>query len=148
MSRKGIPDVVSSDNFKAFQSIEVKRFITQHQIIQKVILLTLAWRGGFYERLIRNIKTSLKKVQSFLSYEELETLLCDVEAKINSRPLIYVSEDDLSESLTPCHLLYGQNVFQKTLQNIPKDLKSLPCRVKYLQILINSYWKVFIALFK
>ena len=105
--------------------------------------------GGFYERLVRPVKTSLKKVlgKPFLSYEELETLLCDVEAVINSRPLVYVSEEDLNELLTPYHLIYGQNIFQKTLQNIPKDLKTLPRRVKYLQILINSYWNWFESLY-
>ena len=84
--------------------------------------------------------TPLKKVlgKSFLCYEELETFLCDVEAVTNSRPLVYVSEEDLNESLTPYHLIYGRNIFQKILQNIPKDLKNLPRRVKYLLILINS----------
>ena len=37
MSRRGIPDVVVSDKFKNFQSTEVKRFMLQHQIIQKFI---------------------------------------------------------------------------------------------------------------
>ena len=76
--------------------------------------------------------------KSFLSYKELETLLCDVEAVINSRPLVYVSEEDLNESLTPYHLIYGRNIFQKRFQNIPKDLKSLSRRVKYLQTLIRQ----------
>ena len=62
---------------------------------------------------------------------------------INSRPLVYGSEDVLHESLTPYHLIYGQNIFQKTLQNTPKDLKSLPRRVKYLQTSMNSYWNRF-----
>ena len=50
----------------------------------------------------------MKKVlgKSFLSYEELKTLLCDVETVINSRPLVCVSKEDLNESLTPYHLIY------------------------------------------
>ena len=84
MSRRGIPDVVVNDKFKNFQSAEAKRFMLQHQIIQKFISPASSWR--FYERLIRSEKTSWKKVleKSFLSYDELETLLCDVEAAINS----------------------------------------------------------------
>ena len=36
--------------------------------------------------------------------------MCQVEAVINSRPLTYISSDDLTESLTPFHLLFGRNV--------------------------------------
>ena len=84
MSRRGIPDVVVNDKFKNVQSAEVKRFMLQHQIIQKFI--SPASSLQFYERLVRSEKTSWKKVfeKSFLSYDELETLLCDVEAVINS----------------------------------------------------------------
>ena len=50
-------------------------------------------------------KTSLKKVlgKSFVTYEELGNLFCDTEAVINSQSFIYVSEDDLVQSLTPYH---------------------------------------------
>ena len=87
MSRRGIPDVVVSNKLKTFQSVEVKRFMLQHQIIQKFIsLASLGVEGRYYERLVRSEKTSWKKVfeKSFLFYDELETLLCDVEAVVNS----------------------------------------------------------------
>ena len=83
----------------------------------------------------------LKKVlrKSFLSNEVLETLLCNVESVINSRPLVYTSEKDWNESFMLYHLIYGTNIFQKTLGTIPKNLKGLPRWVKYFQIKINSY---------
>ena len=50
-----------------------------------------------YECLIKSLKLSLRKNldEDLLSYEKLETLLNQVEFFINSRPLIYISEDDL-----------------------------------------------------
>ena len=52
--------------------------------------------GGFYERLVREIKLSLKKTirKSLLNYEELETVVVEVEGILNSRPLIYVGEEN------------------------------------------------------
>jgi hypothetical protein len=54
-----------------------------------------AWWGGWWERLIRLLKQLLCKTlgKASLTYEELETVLCDCESIINSRPLTYVSED-------------------------------------------------------
>ncbi|KAL4008074.1 hypothetical protein ACER0C_001926 [Sarotherodon galilaeus] len=64
--------------------------------------------GGVWERQIRSIRKVLSSVveQQVLDEEGLHTLLCEVEAIINSRPISRVSTDpnDL-EALTPNHLL-------------------------------------------
>ena len=59
--------------------------------------------GRIYERLVRSVKTQLQKFigKSLVTYEEVQTVLCDVESVINSRPLAYMSEDDIEEALTP-----------------------------------------------
>ena len=49
MSRIDIPGVVVSNDFKTFQSTEVKRFMLQDQIILKSILPASPWNGGFYK---------------------------------------------------------------------------------------------------
>jgi hypothetical protein len=56
---------------------------------------TAAWWGVWWERLIRLLKQLLKKTprRASLTNEELETVLCDCAAFINSRPLTYVSEN-------------------------------------------------------
>ena len=56
---------------------------------------TVAWWGGCWESLIRLLKQFLRKTlgKASLTYEELETVLCDCESVINSMPLTYVSED-------------------------------------------------------
>ncbi len=63
------------------------------------------WWGGFFERLIKSTKRCLRKIvgQGKLYYDELRTVLVEMEAVINSRPLTYLSAEDLDEPLTPSH---------------------------------------------
>ena len=56
-------------------------------------------------------KESLKKTVGLKSLErtELETLLTEVEACLNSRPLTFVRDDiDNGHPLTPSHFLLGR----------------------------------------
>ena len=65
------------------------------------------WWGGFYERMVRSIKNTLKKVVgvSSLDYKQLNTVLVEIENVINSRPLTYMKDENLDESLTPYYLI-------------------------------------------
>ena len=45
-----------------------------------------------------------------LTFEELSTIVIEVEGVINSRPLTYLSPDDFDQPLTPAHLLCGQRL--------------------------------------
>ena len=56
---------------------------------------------------MKSVKLQLRKIlgKSLLFYEEMETVLDEVESILNSRPLFYLSEDDLHETLTPFHLV-------------------------------------------
>lgn len=64
--------------------------------------------GGIWERLIRLVKKTLLAVtrQQLLDDDSLATVMCEVEAILNSRPLTTVSgEPNDLEALTPNHLL-------------------------------------------
>ena len=65
-----------------------------------------------FECMIKSAKRCLKKSvgRASLTYDELSTLVTEIEAVLNSRPLTYVSTDDLEEPLTPSHLLLGYRV--------------------------------------
>lgn len=78
-------------------------------IKQQFILPASPWWGGFYER---SVKTSLKNILglSYLTYEELETALIEIESSINTRPLTYVNEDDTETVITPNHLIFGADI--------------------------------------
>ena len=67
------------------------------------------WWGGWWERLVRTVKSSLKKTLHYLQVEkiELETIVTEIESIINSRPLTYVSDDPSEQGpLTPAHFLF------------------------------------------
>ena len=55
---------------------------------------------------------SLKKAIgcSSLTYDELATLITEIEAVLNSQPLTFVSADNREEPLTPSHLLCGYRI--------------------------------------
>jgi len=83
------------------------------------------------------VKSQLRKIlgRASLNYEELETVLCDVEEVINSRLLTYVSED--SEDLIP--LTVSMFLIDLKTSGVPDidqmDCKSLNRRIQYRQLL-------------
>ncbi|UYV66611.1 hypothetical protein LAZ67_4002308 [Cordylochernes scorpioides] len=98
--------------------------------------------GGLWEANIKCLKGHLSKVikSSLLNSEEFITLLCQVEACLNSRPLVELSPDpnDL-RALTPGHFLIGSPLIEDPgLQNYVRvDLRS---RWNLVQSLRNSFW--------
>ncbi|XP_062703569.1 uncharacterized protein LOC134286024 [Aedes albopictus] len=100
--------------------------------------------GGLWEAAVRSSKYHLLRVlgEATVSPEDFSTLLTQVEACLNSRPLTPLSDDpnDL-EPLTPAHFLIGSS-----LQSIPEpDLGELPInRLDALQLTqrrLQDFWK-------
>jgi len=63
-----------------------------------------------WERLIGLTKMALKKVlgRAFVTPTVLQTLIVEIEAVLNNRPLTYVLSDlNDPEPLTPSHMLCG-----------------------------------------
>lgn len=97
--------------FRAVQDEEVQCYFTSHQIRWKYIVERVAWWGGFWELLARTMKVSLQKVlgRSSLNFKELATVLREVEAVINSRPLTFLYHNTHEpETLPPAHFLVGR----------------------------------------
>ena len=73
-----------------------------------------------FEKAIQTGKRTLKKVigRSCFSFEELNTLLVEVEGIVNARPLTYLYDDldGINFALTPSHLINGHR-----LQNTPNS---------------------------
>ncbi len=70
-------------------------------------------RGGLWEAAVKSAKFHLRRVvsNSVLTYEQFSTLLAQIEAIMNSRPLYPASSDpgDLT-ALTPGHFLIGDSL--------------------------------------
>ena len=56
---------------------------------------TRPWMGGFYERLVGLTKRALRKTvgKRCLTEKQLITVLTEVEAVVNSQPLVYVDNN-------------------------------------------------------
>lgn len=127
LSRRGFCNTIYSDNARTFKraqkelkvlwnslsSNELQEFFAEKWITWKFIVEKAAWWGGMWERLVRSVKTCLRKVigKSSLSYEEIETILTEVEAVINSRSITFThTSSDEPVPLTPSHFLIGQHL--------------------------------------
>ena len=92
---------------------EVRRYLTGLLIEVFTIPAGAPWQGGFYERLIGIVKSALKKAigRTKLTFEELRTLVAEVRAVVNDRPLTKVSIDvNEKDALTPSHLMHGRRL--------------------------------------
>ena len=106
---------------KLFQSDALKGALERQNVTWEFIPKRAPWCGGFWERMIGLTKQAVKKTlgRAFISCEQLETIVVEVEAMLNDRPLTYVSSDLADpEPLTPSSLLYGRRT-----QMIPHDLE-------------------------
>ena len=67
----------------------------------------------------RCVKRCLKKTirNAKLTYEELLTVVVDIECVLNSRPLTFVQSEDMEEPLTLSHLMLGRRIL-----SIPDDI--------------------------
>ncbi len=106
------------------------------------------WWGGYYERMVQLVKRSLRKIlgNARLTFEELTTVLTEVEGSLNSRPLTYVySELSDGEPLTPSHLVIGRRIATlpdpEELSESEDDCKAVARRQRYLSQLLQHFWK-------
>lgn len=69
--------------------------------------------GGIWESTVKSFKTHLKKVigETTMTYEDLYTLLVQIEGTLNSRPLTSQSDDPNDFApLTSAHFLIGREI--------------------------------------
>ena len=110
INRRGAPSLIISDNGSSFINSDVKSFVASRNIKWRTNIEAAPWQGGFFERMVRSVKRCLKKIlfNSRLTYEEIITVLSNVETIVNNRPITYTYDELTQTPLTPNHLLYGR----------------------------------------
>ncbi|XP_011696370.1 PREDICTED: uncharacterized protein LOC105455031 [Wasmannia auropunctata] len=99
--------------------------------------------GGIWEAAVKSTKHHLRRVigDTTLTYEELSTFLAQVEACLNSRPLLALSDDpeDLA-ALTPGHFLVGAALNAIPEPTLAKEPTSRLSRWQLLQKMRDHFW--------
>ena len=106
----------------------VHGFCTSKKIVWKFILEQVPHLGGLLEAAVKSFKSHLKKVlgEVKLNFEEFSTVLTQVEACLNSRPITPLPEaSDIIEVLTPSHFLIGRPLAALPEENEDQEVRSL-----------------------
>lgn len=151
VSRRGLPKVFYSDNAQTFVGVshELQHMYGPLAPNWKFIVPRAPWWGGWWERLIRSVKVSLRKTVGgkCLTRSELETTLHEIEACINSRPLTYINEELAnSPTLSPSHFLIGRTtgVQVEGVKDVcvPISVRDLCVREQLRQQQFETFWKL------
>jgi len=123
------------------------------RISQEIAKEGISWRfnppaaphfGGLWEAAVKSTKYHLRRVigETTLTFEEMSTLLAQIEACLNSRPLQALSDDpdDLS-ALTPGHLLIGAPLLAVPEPSLLKEASNTLSRWQLLQQMRDHFWQ-------
>ena len=162
ISRRGKPSLIWSDHGTNFvganrelqelveflelqkTNANVSQFCSSQKIAWKFIPEHAPHFGGLWEAAVKSLKKHLRRVTTNvkLTFEEFSTLLAQIEACLNSRPLVPLpNDDDGVEALTPGHFLIG-----RPLESLPDPVESyrsitLLRRWHLCQAIIRHFWK-------
>lgn len=139
-ARRSAPLHIFSDNATNFTSADkelqslLDSQLCQEQLSSTAISMGITWHfqpprsphhGGLWESAVKSLKHHLLRTigDRCFTYEDLYTILTQVESILNSRPLTTLSDDPSEPScLTPGHFLVGKPlnaVPSPSLQEIP-----------------------------
>lgn len=162
ISRRGIPQKIYCDNATNFvgahnKLVAIKNSLFHQDVVHELKTYSVQKGfefcfippraphfGGLWEAAVKSAKTLLVKNIGvpYLTFEELQTLVAEVEAILNSRPIAPMSDDpNDGEALTPGHLIIGSPLValpEETLNLTKPGSLSHFQRISYLK---NQFWK-------
>lgn len=100
--------------------------------------------GGLWEAGIKSVKHHLRRVigDTKLTYEELSTLLAQIEACLNSRPLSRLNnESDGFDALTPGHFLIGEPLLSVPDYDFKESSINSLRRWQLTQRMMQNFWR-------
>ena len=126
---------------------------TQQAISEFCSLQSIEWKfipersphfGGLWESAVKSMKTHFRRIvgDTKLTFEELTTILAQIEACLNSCPLAPLPDsDDVLQALTPGHFLTGAPL--EALPDSTSSYQPLPLlrRWHLCQALVRDFWR-------
>jgi hypothetical protein len=157
IARRGQPEEIRSDNGGNFvkgakelrkaindwNQSQIHDFLLQRQVKWTFNPPTGSHHGGVWERCIRTTRKVINAImkEQVLDDEGINTLMCEVEAIVNGRPITKLSDDPRDmEPLTPNHLLLlraGPTLPPATLSR--QDMYGR--RWRQVQYLADVFWR-------
>ncbi|XP_026686425.1 uncharacterized protein LOC103518980 isoform X2 [Diaphorina citri] len=150
-ARRGLPLEIFSDNGTNFVGAnnELKN------LGSSTAMIGIKWHfipansphfGGLWEANIKSFKRHFKASigNQTLTYEELLTISTQIEACLNSRPLVPMCPDDPDnlDALTPAHFLVGGQLLAVPENLLPADLNiNRLTRWKLVEKIHQTFWK-------
>ncbi|XP_052739599.1 uncharacterized protein LOC128198522 [Bicyclus anynana] len=157
IASRGLPKVITSDNavqFKLISEILTQPYCIENKIQWRFIPALTPWFGGFYERLVGIVKHCLKRSlqKHLLKDNEFNTIVREIEAVVNTRPLTCV-DSEIEHILKPSDFLTSGNCISieatETDSSIPgtsrkQDLiqcwkRALKIREEFKEMFSNRY---------
>ncbi|KHJ96484.1 integrase core domain protein [Oesophagostomum dentatum] len=139
IAKRGAPNLVISDNAPTFKlgsevlqnelpkqerNPNLDSIRIRENIKWKFITPFSPWQGGFYERLVGSVKNALKKAtgKAILTLRNFETVLAEVEAVLNTRPLTPHSSTFRNKGVHNTLVSFNQRESQRILEHMAQRL--------------------------
>ncbi|KAL0841422.1 hypothetical protein ABMA28_015106 [Loxostege sticticalis] len=142
IARRGNVEIMYSDNgtnfrgaYNVFNGLNWSEIETKaNKLLWRFSPPSAPWWGGFWERMVRTVKEILRRVlgRAALNFNELVTVLCEVESIINSRPLTATDSMDLKVLTPASFLLYCRHDDSRQIDIETIDGRILTSRWRYL----------------
>ena len=157
ISRRGLPSQLHSDNGSNFGGAKndlnlLYKILRENQSSLSTYLLSqrIQWScipdhfGGLWEGAVKAAKFYLKRIAGPIKFSisELNTVMCQIKAILNSRPLCSINchASDGIQSLTPAHFLIGRPITAYPETTIDTT-HTLLRRWTMCQAIIHHFWE-------
>ncbi|XP_029171148.1 uncharacterized protein LOC114940595 [Nylanderia fulva] len=159
VSRRGLPQSMYSDNGTTFHGANRElseahaKAIRDPSFRNRLASDGTAWQflppaaphfGGLWEAGVKSVKYHIKRCIGLhtLTFEEMTTFLCRIEACLNSRPIAPVSDNpDDYHALTPGHFLIGTSLLAPAEPSVLEFNENRLSRWQMIQRLTEEFWR-------
>ncbi|XP_043604779.1 uncharacterized protein LOC122577510 [Bombus pyrosoma] len=135
-----LQELLKSDDYNE----KVTTFLANKQIEWRFIPLHSPHFGGLWEAAVKSFKHHFRRVvgNELLTFEQFNTLIIEIEAVLNSRPLTPISTDpnDLLV-LTPGHFLIGESLMSLRERDFRDTQSNRLSRWQHIQKIKQHFWK-------